>query len=97
MMMSPGTYGEEHKDDTCQQLIEERDKLIQEIRRLEKIVFDPEREDESWMVKPGPDVEYQMYLEYLAELCKRLGEKYNRDFEWDDFEDEPEEIEKGEN
>ena len=43
------------------------------------------------MVKPGPDVEYQMYLEYLAELCKRLGEKYNRDFEWDESEDELEE------
>ena len=36
-------------------------------------------------VKPGPDVAYQMNLEYLAEVCKRLAEQFRREYEqWDD-------------
>ena len=31
MMISPESYAEEHKDDTFEQLIEERERLIEEI------------------------------------------------------------------
>ena len=37
MMMSPETYGEQHKDDTCLQLIKERDKFIRESESLNEL------------------------------------------------------------
>ena len=31
---------------------------------------------------PSPDVRYQMHLEYLAELCRIMQEKYNEEYVW---------------
>ncbi len=71
MMISPISYIEELKDNSFEQLIAERDSLIQEIKELEKIAFKKgeDRTDPAWQFHPGPDVRYQMNLEYLAELC----------------------------
>ena len=36
------------------------------------------------MINPSPDVCYQVYLEYLAEMCKLMHQKYNEDYVWGD-------------
>ena len=81
MMISPISYIEELKDNSFEQLIAERDSLIQEIKELEKIAFKKgeDRTDPAWQFHPGPDVRYQMNLEYLAKLCSFIEEKYNRE------------------
>ena len=60
MMISPETYVSFHE------LIKERNTLIKELSNLEKIVFDENKSDRSWQINPGPDVRYQLTLEYLA-------------------------------
>jgi len=79
MMISPRVFIDDHKNDTFEQLITEKDSLVLEIKKLEKIVFDPKKKNEEWDVYPGPDVRFQMDLEYLAELCSFLKEKYNKE------------------
>ena len=49
-------------------------------------LFGKERKDKAWNFCPGPDVEYQMYLGYLSELCEYIRDKYNAAYEeTDDF------------
>lgn len=36
---------------------------------------------EAYMTCPSPDVIYQMDLEYLAEFCRRIREKYREEME----------------
>ncbi len=95
MMIGPKAYIMMHEKDSFPQLIKERNKLVAELKRLEKLVFDDkERLDDAWLFKPGPDVHYQMTLEYLAELCLFIEEKYNKeivhgmDFELERFDEE---------
>lgn len=92
MMISSQGYIEEHKNDTFEELIKEREELIGAIKHLEKLVFSDDRMSEERMIHPGPDVQYQMNLEYLAELCNFMSEKYNREIVWgdDDKEDDEE-------
>ena len=87
MMTSPDAYRAMHKDDSIEDLIKNRDGLIEQIRELEQIVYSRDKTDEAWNINPGPDVRYQMDLEYLAELCKLLKEKYNNEIVWGDLED----------
>ena len=77
MMMSPEMYAEEHRDDSFEELIETRNVLVDELRTLEKIVFDKEQKGNAWDICPEPDVQYQMTLEYLARLCVLLSNKFN--------------------
>lgn len=79
MMISPDYYVEQHKNDNFRALIKERDELICEIKALEKIVFSPKKTAPDWKFMPGPDVKYQVYLEYLSHLCMFIKEKYNRE------------------
>lgn len=95
MMIGPKGYIMMHEKDSFPQLIKERNKLVAELKRLEKLVFDDkERLDDAWKFKPGPDVHYQVTLEYLAELCLFIEEKYNKEivhkraFENKDFDEE---------
>lgn len=79
MMISSEMYAEDHKTDTFEELIEIRDNLVDELKTLEKIIFDKEQKDKEWDICPGPDVQYQMTLEYLSKLCIVLHEKYNNE------------------
>ncbi len=90
MMISPQGYISEHENDSFEQLIKERNSIIKEIKDLEKIVFSDDKTDPAWMIHPGPDVQYQMSLEYLAELCKFICDKYNREIVWGETDDEEE-------
>ncbi len=78
MMVCPASYIEAIKDEPFDKLIEERKSLEREIERLETILFSGKTGNEN-SISPGPDVKYQMDLEYLAELCKFMKEKYNQE------------------
>lgn len=82
MMISPETYMELHRNDTFPQLLKEKDTLVEELHRLEKIVFSENHESDEWMVHPDPQVRYQMNLEYLAKLCFFISKKYNKEIVW---------------
>lgn len=77
MMISPESYKEFHKDESIEELIQERKELTDELAKLETIVFDKNHNDSAWHFCPGPDVRYQMTLSYLAQLCELIREKYN--------------------
>lgn len=87
MMISPQSYVKEHENDTFEELIKERNELVKSIKRLEKKLFSEEKMNEEVMVCPGPDVEYQVELMYLAELCNFMGEKFNKEIVWGEEED----------
>ena len=39
---------------------------------------------EEWNISHGPDVRYQVYLQYLSKLCGFMYEKYNQEYVWGD-------------
>ena len=84
MMISPGGYIEELKDADYNTLIDERDQLIEAIVEFEQKEKAGDRSGGEWMMMPSPEVHYQMNLEYLAELCKLMHEKYNEECVWGD-------------
>jgi hypothetical protein len=43
-----------------------------------------DRSGYEWNYNPSPDVVYQVYLEYLAELCKLMKDVYCEDYVWGD-------------
>jgi len=90
MMISPESYVMEHKNDTFEQLIKERELLIEEIRNFEDTLFGGKPLAEEDMTSPGPDVFYQMDLEYLAALCTFMSDKYNKEFIMGDDPDDDE-------
>ena len=87
MMISPETFISEHENDSFSQLIQERGELIQEILKLEKLLFDEDSTSEEWECHPRPEVKYQMNLEYLAELCRFISKKYNKEIVWGELDD----------
>lgn len=82
MMISPSGYVEMLKDKTYPELIRERERLTEWIRKFEKDELAGDRSDPAWRMCPSPDVKYQMYLEYLSELCSMMHEKYNTEYVW---------------
>jgi hypothetical protein len=77
MMISPETYAHMLANKSYAELIKERDELIKSIRDFEKNGADKE----AYMICPSPDVIYQVNLEYLAELCRLIREKYREEME----------------
>ncbi len=84
MMISPASYIDKFEDAEYLQLIEERDRLLAFIKNYEEKDIAGDRSGEEWSIHPQPDVRYQMYLEYLGELCNLMREKYNTDYVWGD-------------
>lgn len=80
MMISPSSYVEELKDADYNTLIEERDELISFIVEFEKNEKAGDRSGDAWMMSPSPEVQYQVYLEYLSELCKLMYDRYNEEY-----------------
>ena len=83
MMISPYTYADRFEDASVEEIIKERDHLVRQLRKLEKIVLDKDKKDEAWQFCPAPDVQYQMTLGYLSEICRLLEKKYNEEYGWD--------------
>ncbi len=80
-MISPQGYLEMRKHKTYQQLIQERNKLLDFITDFEthEIAGDGENVSDC---SPSPEVRYQCYLEYLSVLSSYMSEKYNDDYVW---------------
>ena len=83
-MISPGMYIERLIDADYDTLIEERNQLIGCIVEFEKSEKAGDRTGESWMMHPSPEVQYQVHLEYLSELCKLMHDKYNEEYVFGD-------------
>ncbi len=82
MMISPDRYAEQLKDASYLELIAERDELISSIRNFENNEKAGIRNLDEWNVCPTPDVRYQMYLDYLVEICSLMQGKYNQEYVW---------------
>lgn len=82
MMISPSMYVEKLKDAEYTDLIAAREELLAFIRDYEEKEIAGDRSGHEWGVHPQPVVMYQMYLEYLGELCRVMKEKYNTEYVW---------------
>ena len=78
MMISPESYVDELKDKSYKDLLKKREELLEKIYIFENGKID----EKEIMLKPSPDVKYQMYLEYLGELCKLIAAKYREEHVW---------------
>ena len=84
MMISPASYIDNLQGAGYLELIEERDRLLRFIKEYEEKDIAGDRSGDEWGIHPQPDVRYQVYLEYLSELCSLMQEKYNHDYVWGD-------------
>ena len=73
MMISPEWFKSNHEKDSYEQLLEERDKLIDDIRRFER--------DGTYLgeefCSPSPEIRYQHYLLFLARICELIEAKHS--------------------
>ena len=86
MMISPKVYVNDFKTMDYHELIKERDRLIRSIRSFEKKECAGDRTGPEWHIQPSPEVVYQCDLEYLAELCQLMRDRYNEEYVWGDKE-----------
>lgn len=77
MILMPTT--EELKKLSYKELIAERDSILRYINDFER---DFNMKNLVWGCKPSPDVHYQVYLDYLGELCPIISEKFNSEYEF---------------
>ena len=84
MMISPSSYIDRFKDVEYLDLIKEHNHLMKFIIEYEEKDIAGDRSGEEWGIHPQPDVRYQIYLEYLGELCALMSERYNQDYVWGD-------------
>ena len=84
MMISPKSYVEKLKGADYKTLIKERDQLIEEIVMFEKKEMRGDRSGDELRINPSPNVIYQVDLQYLAELCSFMHDKYNEEYVWGD-------------
>ena len=78
MMISPESYVDELKDKSYKELLKNREELLECIYTFENGKIDKK----EFMIKPSPDVKYQMHLEYLGELSKLIADKYREEYVW---------------
>lgn len=88
MMISPETYAEELKTDSLQNLIKERDELLEFIQNFEKNCIDFQNRklifsEDGMGIDPSPHALYRVYLEYLAKVSIAISNKFNQEFESD--------------
>ena len=80
MMISPGAYIGSLEGRSYPELIKERKELIRFINRFEKNEMASDRSDPGWEFRPSPEVKYQVYLEYLSQICDLMRTKYNEKY-----------------
>ncbi|MCR5235644.1 MAG: hypothetical protein K6E34_00400 [Lachnospiraceae bacterium] len=84
MMVSPDYYIREFADSDYNELIGERDRLVDRIREFEEKENMGDRSGDEWRMNPNPEVYYQFSLECLAKLCLLMHERYNSEYVWGD-------------
>lgn len=72
MMMGPKTYIKDLEDKSYEELLEEKKKLAQKIEEFEN----NKTELPGIIISTSLEVVYQCNLEYMAELCILIAEKY---------------------
>ncbi len=82
MMIAPVSYVSTIEDLDYPELVEKRKALQKRVEELEKLALSEDRSDPAWQIMPTPSVQYQTTLDYLAELCKFMSERYNEIYEW---------------
>ena len=80
MMIAPESYGKELTGMTYFELMRERERLLCFMHQFEAEETAGDRSNSAWRVRPSPEVRYQVYLDYLAVLCRTMHEKYNREY-----------------
>ncbi len=60
-----------------EELVAERRLIVRYINEYER---DFDMKNLVWGCKPGPDVHYQVYLDYLGVLCPIISRKYNEEY-----------------
>jgi len=78
MMISPESYIDQLRDKSYEELLEEREKIIKEIREFEKTYNKDSKEE---LISPSPKTIYICNLLYLGKLCELIVEKYNEEDE----------------
>lgn len=63
-----------------QDLITERDHLVQLLRHFETKEKAGDRSGVEWILWPQPDVQYQLTFDYLAALCRLMHERYDQEY-----------------
>jgi hypothetical protein len=85
MMISPESFANNLEGKSYQELRTIKDDLVAEIAEFERnrLAFAGNEFalPGELTVHPGPDVKYQMQLEYLAATCEKLSEQFNSEFE----------------
>ena len=66
MMISPFGFRKQHENDSLEELIEERNGLMEYIVNYEK--KDKDQNNIEIDIKPSPATRYDMYNEYLKEI-----------------------------
>ena len=84
MMVSPEGYINQFKNASYEEMIDERDSLFKFLKEYETKEKAGDRSGGEWQIHPQPDVIYQMYMEYLAELIPLMHEKYSEEYVWGD-------------
>lgn len=74
MMVGPKTYIKKFEDKSYEELLEEKTKLNKKIEEFES----NESELSGVIISPSPEVVYQCNLEYMAELCNLIAEKFRK-------------------
>ena len=76
MMVSPESMRDEYLEMCYEELVNEKDSLMIEIKKyeLDALMGNLDNELQS---KPGPDTRYRMSLLYLAELLPILAERFD--------------------
>ena len=82
MMISPQVYVDELKNEPFEKLVKERERLYKELKKIEKDAFDLERKSDAWNICPGPDVQYQMHLDFVILLRRNTGLRLCGESRW---------------
>ena len=75
MMVSPESMRENYLEMCYEELVNEKDSLVLEIKKYELDAL-MSNLDNEYQEKPGPDTRYHMSLLYLAELLPILAERF---------------------
>ena len=89
MMMSPETFIGTLENASYEEMIRERDELIESIKWFEKAYAENEG-NLGPQLYPSQEAVYQMNLEYLSRLCILIEAKFQKDFLKREEEDEEE-------
>ena len=77
MMITPSE--EELNKLTYFELLVEKNRIVSYIKHFED---DITMKDPDWCGNPSPDVQYQVYLDYLGILAPILSRKFNEEYEF---------------